>query len=379
MKKVMVTGCFDLLHSGHVAFLRQAAQHGTLHVCIGSDENVRQLKGRYPVTSQAERQYMLEALACVHAVRINRGMGILDFLGELDEIRPDVFFVNEDGHTPAKAALCAERGIEYVVAARVPDGDLPVRSTTALRVECTIPYRLDLAGGWLDQPWVSQHHAGPVLTISVEPTYEFNHRSGMSTSTRQKAIELWKTALPTGDSEQLARVLFSYENPPGTTEVAGSQDSIGIVFSGLNRANYAGSYWPQNIESQHDSAVLDWLESRLWLIALGPRTQDYDVLSDTRITPEGTRDLAAAADAAWAAALRCDAVAFGDAVRRSFEAQIAMFPRMVDADILQLVEQYRPHTLGHKLSGAGGGGYLVLVSEQPIASALQIKIRRKEF
>lgn len=161
MKKVMVSGCFDLLHSGHVAFLQEAARLGDLYVCIGSDANVHQLKGRYPVNPQAERKFMLEALACVKSVWVNRGMGILDFLQEMDEIRPDVFFVNEDGHTPAKEALCRERGIQYVVSRRLPPESLPARSTTSLRVECTIPYRIDLAGGWLDQPWVSECIRGP--------------------------------------------------------------------------------------------------------------------------------------------------------------------------------------------------------------------------
>lgn len=105
MTKVFVTGCFDMLHSGHVAFLTEAARYGSLFVCIGSDENVKNLKGRYPVTNQHERKYMLEALACVHKVYINTGKGIIDFENELTEVAPHIFIVNEDGHTPAKQKL----------------------------------------------------------------------------------------------------------------------------------------------------------------------------------------------------------------------------------------------------------------------------------
>jgi cytidyltransferase-like protein len=78
----MVSGCFDLLHSGHVAFLQEAAQLGDLYVCIGSDDTVNGLKGRRPVNSQQERKFMLEALKCVHEVRVSRGSGIMDFLPE---------------------------------------------------------------------------------------------------------------------------------------------------------------------------------------------------------------------------------------------------------------------------------------------------------
>ncbi|MFN0015849.1 MAG: adenylyltransferase/cytidyltransferase family protein [Saprospiraceae bacterium] len=377
MKKVFVTGCFDLLHSGHVAFLQEAARLGDLYVCIGSDENVCQLKGRAPINLQQERKFMLEALACTHEVHLNSGMGILDFLAELDAIQPDIFFVNEDGHTPAKEALCRERGIKYVVSKRIPAGNLPIRSTTALREECTIPYRIDLAGGWLDQPWVSALHPGPVLTLSIEPTHAFNDRSGMATSTRKKAVELWRTALPVGDPEQTGKLLFAYENPPGTTEVSGSQDALGIALPGLNKLHYTGNYWPDSIESVHDDAVLDWLEAHLYLVTLGPRTQGYSVLADTQITPEGAQALAIAAENCWQAVLNRDAEAFGTAFRQSFEAQVAMFPHMADADIFRLIEQYRDTALGWKLSGAGGGGYLILVARQPVEPAIRIKARRR--
>ena len=374
----MVTGCFDLLHSGHVAFLQEAAQLGNLHVCIGSDETVLGLKGRRPVNPEAERRFMLEALACVHAVYINRGAGILDFLAELNDIQPDIFFVNEDGHTPAKEALCREHNIQYQVSRRLPAGDLPTRSSSSLREACTIPYRIDLAGGWLDQPWVSIHHPGPVLTISIEPTQDFNYRSGMATSTRKKAIELWRTALPPGDPEQIAKLLFAFDNPPGTKEVAGAQDSIGIAMPGLNRANFNGHYWPEAVQSIQDEALLTWLENHLYLLTLGPRVQEYDVLADTRITAEGAKALAEAAIGCWDAILNRDAQAFGKHFRESFEAQIAMFPNMADQSIFDMIAQYRHEAMGWKLSGAGGGGYLILVSEKPIERAIQIKIRRKE-
>jgi cytidyltransferase-like protein len=205
LKKVFVSGCFDMLHSGHVCFLSEAAKLGEVHVALGSDRTVRELKGRLPVNSQEERRYMLQALKCVKSCRVNLGSGILDFLAELRDVDPDIFLVNEEGNTPAKEKLCRDLGIEYRVLKRIPHGNLPARSTTSLRRECRIPYRLDLAGGWLDQAFVSRHAAGPVLTVSVEPTLEFNERSGMASSTRRRAVELWQTDLPGGDRENAKR------------------------------------------------------------------------------------------------------------------------------------------------------------------------------
>ena len=376
-KKVFVTGCFDLLHSGHIAFMQEAATDGELYVSIGADENVHHLKGRYPVNTQDERKYMIDSLACVKQCMVNSGWGYIDFQKELRDVMPDVFVVNEDGHTPSKQALCEEMGIEYHILKRIPHADLPVRSTTTLRTECTIPFRIDLAGGWLDQPYVSLHHPGSVLTISIEPTIEFNDRSGMSSSTRRKAIELWRNEIPHGDAEHLARMLFSFENPPGTKHVSGSQDSLGIVFPGLNKLDYEGSYWPSKINTVHDEGVLTWLEKRLYLVTLGPRVSSYSPLDNTNITPAGAKELADATEDCWNAIQKKDIQAFGNAFRRSFEAQIAMFPNMVDADILHTIDIYKDRVWGWKLSGAGGGGYIILVSDTPVEGAMQIKIRRK--
>lgn len=375
-KKVFVTGCFDMLHSGHVAFLKEAATYGDVYVGLGSDDNVHNLKGRYPVNSQEERKYMLESLSCVKACIINTGWGITDFENELKSINPDIFIVNEDGNSPVKSELAKLYGFEYLVLKRIPHEGLPVRSTTLLRQECTMPYRIDLAGGWLDQPYVGKYTPGPVLTIAIEPSVSFNERSGMASSTRRKAIELWVSDIPHGNREQLAKILFSYENPPGTKIIAGSQDSIGIVMPGLNKLNYKGDYWPDKIISVHDENILSWIESHLYLITLEPREWDFNVLDNTNINEENAILLARAAEDCWSSILAKNSMDFGTAFRKSFEAQILMFPNMVDDEIMAIIERYKNKALGWKLSGAGGGGYLILVSEEPIDGAMQIKVRR---
>jgi len=378
LKKVFVSGCFDMLHSGHVAFFEEAASHGDLYVGIGSDRTINELKGRRTVNGERERLYMIRSLKFVKDAWINSGSGLLDFEEELRGLKPEIFFVNEDGYTPDKRKLCDELGIELVVSRRVPVNGLPPRSTTALRSECRIPYRLDLAGGWLDQPYVSKFWPGAVLTISIEPDLEFNDRSGMSSSTRKKAVELWHTDIPEGDPGLLARTLFCLENPPGTTYVSGSQDAIGIVFPGLNRLDYApGEYWPERITPVHDPEVLDFIEKHLWFITLPPRDGSFNVLDRTNITAEGARALAEATDGVWEALLARDISAFGKSYRASFEAQVAMFPLMKSPVVSETIEHYRDKALGWKLAGAGGGGYLALVSERPVENAIRIRIRRE--
>jgi cytidyltransferase-like protein len=376
-KKIFVSGCYDMLHSGHVAFFQEASSLGDLYVGLGSDQTMYDLKGRKTINTNAERLYMVKSIKFVKDAWINSGSGLIDFEKEIRELKPDIFFVNEDGFTPDKQALCKEMGIELKVSKRIPMRGLPARSTSALRSECFIPFRLDLAGGWLDQPFVSKYHSGSVITISIEPDYDFNDRSGMSSSTRKKAIQLWQTDIPEGDHEFLAKTLFSFENPPGTKYVSGSQDSIGIVMPGVNKLDYeSGQYWPSKITKVTNKLILDFIEKHLWFITLSPRENGYDVLSDTKITTENARELASAANDCWQSIQDKDPISFGQAFRRSFEAQIAMFPNMVNDSILEQIEDYRSMSLGWKLSGAGGGGYLVLVSDKPVPNAIQIRIRR---
>ncbi|MCA1759677.1 MAG: cytidyltransferase, partial [Bacteroidales bacterium] len=111
-------------------------------------------------------------------------------------------------------------------------------------------------------------------------------------------------------------------------------------------------------------------------ITLGPRIGDFDVLSDTFINQLNAKNLADAANKCWVAIKNKDLYLFGTAFRESFEAQIAMFPHMVNPDIMEIIETYKNDALGWKLSGAGGGGYLVLVSEKPVENASQIRIVR---
>ena len=134
MSKVFVSGCFDVLHSGHIAFLEEAASYGDVYVSIGSDATVMALKNRKTMYTEDERKYMLEAIRFVKKVYIGPDTGkILDFAPLLDEVKPDIFFVNQDGDSPLKRTIIESKGIRYIVSKRVPHDKLPHRSTTTIR------------------------------------------------------------------------------------------------------------------------------------------------------------------------------------------------------------------------------------------------------
>lgn len=404
MKKVFVSGCYDMLHSGHVAFFKEAAGYGDLYVGIGSDETILHYKGRKPVYSEQERLYMVKAIRYVKEAYINAGSGIMDFVSTLDMVKPDVFVVNHDGANSDKEMLCKELGIEYVVLDRKPDEGLKARSTTDLRKEGSmLPTRLDLAGTWIDQPYVSEYAPGWALTISLEPTFEINERCGLATSTRNMMKQIWPIQLPEGNPETLAKLAFCFENDPIKRSmgghISGAQDSIGICVPGLCRHYYNQSFWPEKIESCNDKVVLDWLESHLCLVPMFPRRPNTSVVAGSAFERYNNgeltkaevtamvKDLTQAADRCWDAILNTNFEAFASAYQDSFNAQLALFPAMVQPGVQVFIDKYgaEEQVAAMKMSGAGGGGYLALVVRDLEAfcakhtEAIRLLIRRIDF
>ena len=228
-----------------------------------------------------------------------------------------------------------------------------------------IPTRLDLAGTWIDQPYVSTYAPGWALTISLEPTFEIRERCGLSTSTRNQIKRIWPIHLPDMDPEMLAKLVFCFENDPERTDgiISGAQDAIGICMPGLCRHYYNAHYWPERIESCTDERILSWLESHLCMVPMFPRRPGCSVVDGKDITEPHVKALATAAAQCWDAIMQTDLDAFAAAYRASFEAQITLFPAMIQPGVQEYIDQYSAmkDVLAWKMPGAGGGGYLALV------------------
>ena len=133
-KKVIVTGCFDWLHSGHVRFFEEVAGLGELYVGVGNDANLRLLKGEgHPLFPQDERRYMVQSIRYVKEALLTTGLGWMDAEPEIKRVGIDAYAVNDDGDKPEKQAFCAENGLEYIVLKRIPAPGLARRQSTDLR------------------------------------------------------------------------------------------------------------------------------------------------------------------------------------------------------------------------------------------------------
>lgn len=386
-KKVFVSGCYDLLHSGHVEFFRQAAEYGDLYVGIGSDKTILNYKNHKTVYSEQERLFMVKSIKYVRDAYINSGDGILDFIPTLDIVKPDILVVNSDGGSDSKRRLCEERGIEYVVLERDPHEGLQARSSTELKKSpCKIPTRIDLAGTWIDQPYVSCFAPGWAITLSIEPSFEIRNRCGLSTSTRNVIRRIWPYQLPNMDPETLARLVFCFENHPEREDgiISGAQDAIGICVPGLCRHYYDNHFWPEKIERCEDEGILNWLEKHLCMIPMEPRKAGCSVVEGKEITTEKVKNLTFAADECWEGIMNMDLNTFVSGFRKSFDAQVAMFPAMIQGSVQSYIDKYSSidDVLAWKMPGAGGGGYLVCVVNDASlfcishSEAIPLKVRR---
>lgn len=393
-RRVLVSGSYDLIHGGHVVFFETAAAYGELYVCVGRDANILALKGKPTRFTEAERLYMVSSIKFVAHARLSSGSGMLDFEPDLKELRPDVFVVNEDGHTEGKRALCEANGVEYVVLPRVPKEGLPARSSSGLKkaiaeeagkgsgallvgakVEGVPPYRVCLAGGWMDQPFVSRFAAGSCVVVQIEPTQVFNDRSGMATSTRKLWAKIFGTGLYESEPEKLARLLFGWENPPGKLPISGSQDAIGLTYPGINRLWYDGKYWPERVDSCLDEDTCRWLERSLRLVELYERPPGYDPLLDQRMSAENVARLGAAGTLCWESILRRDIRGLGKALTATHKAWAEILPLTTNAAIDAELDSYNDRCFGRVTSGCGGG-YIVLATEEEIPGSFGVRVRR---
>jgi hypothetical protein len=248
-----------------------------------------------------------------------------------------------------------------------------------------IPYRIALAGGWIDQPFVSRFNPAPpgaMVVVGLEPTVQFMDRCGMGTSTRKVATALWNGKLPPGDPADLVRKLYAAENRE-REEPSGSQDMAGIIYPGINRLDYAfdyeGGYFPVHVESNNDPEIAAWIENNLHMVAVAPRPDGYNPLGIKNLAPDWIRRLGQTGKDCYDAILAKDVNGLGAALNECMRCWEAILPQTVrhpclKVDLLAILAEYQSRYPGAMYSGCGGG-YLYVVSPEPVPGSFQIKVR----
>lgn len=248
-----------------------------------------------------------------------------------------------------------------------------------------IPYRLALAGGWIDQPFMSKldpHPPGSMVVVGVEPEFRFMDRAGIATGTRKIAMKRWKGRLPNKPPEHLVRDLYEAENK-GQTEPSGSQDMIGLIYPGVHRLDYDytvnGGVFPSHIETLHSVLAARWLERVIHILPVAPRPEGYNPLGVKRLDSKWVRRLGRSGKDGFDAIRSRDIHALGESMNECMRCWATLLPHTVrhptlTVDLMGLLRVYQNRYPGAMYSGCGGG-YLYVVSDEPVPGAFKVTIR----
>lgn len=246
------------------------------------------------------------------------------------------------------------------------------------------PYRIALAGGWIDQPFVSRHNPKPpgsMVVISLEPTFPWMDRCGIATSTRRVALQRWKR-LPKGDPAKLVRELYEAENK-GKAEPSGSQDMIGLIYPGVSRLDYDfrvnGGVFPCHIESNNDPRVARWIERVIHVLPVAPRPEGYYPLGVKNLDPKWIQRLGQSGKDCFEAIVTRDLKKLGRSMNECMKCWAAILPHTVrhptiKTDLLAILRFYQARYAGAMYSGCGGG-YLFIASDKPVPGTFTVQVR----
>ena len=333
MIRVFVSGCYDILHAGHLQFFREARALGDhLTVSFASAEVLWRHKQRRSSLPDEHKRALLASLGMVDEVVVGADLEEgLDFKQEFLRLRPDILAVTEDDkYTPLKQALCAQTGTRYVVLPKTPPQFPPISTTEIvrwIRAPQEAPLRVDFAGGWLDVPRFARPD-GYIVNCSISPTvslraWPYEHNAGLGGS------GAW--ALLNGKDG------VSSELDLGV----GWQDPAVITETGL--CVWRSGRRPR-LELKSDGAGLRGRLALLWTgrshstPALTERPRDFAAIARAGRT---------ARDAVW----RQDLAQLADAVRQSYAVQ--------RAEGMDPLPDDPAGALAWKYCGGGFGGYAV--------------------
>jgi cytidyltransferase-like protein len=353
MTRVFVSGCYDIIHAGHIQFFREARALGDhLTVSFASAEVLWLHKQRRSSLPDDHKRAVLAALDTVDGVVLGTGLEEgLDFKDEFLRLRPDILAVTEDDkYGPLKRDLCAQVGARYVVLPKTPPQFSPVSTTQIvrfIRAPEVAPLRVDFAGGWLDVPRFSRPGAY-VVNCAISPTvslrdWPYERNAGLGGS---GAWALLNGRDGVGSELDLG---VGWQDPAVISETglcvwrSGQRPELELKHNGEFLRGHLALYWTGTPHDTPDLAKL-------------PR--DYDAIA---------RAAATAREAVW----RSDLALLADAVRQSYGkvqrvegmAPLPGDPQAPEADRSALPPGIQP--LAWKYCGGGFGGYaLYLFADQ---------------
>ncbi len=247
------------------------------------------------------------------------------------------------------------------------------------------PYRMAFAGGWIDQPLLSQHNPSPpgsMVVVAIEATCRFMDRCGMGTSTRKIATKLWPHGLPAGDPAMLVHELYEAENKD-MAEPSGAQDMAGLIYPGINRLDFdfehEGGYFPVHVESCNSPEVARWLQQLIYIVPIAQRPPGYNPLGIKNLDPAWIARLGQTGNDCYNAIVHMDAATLGQSMNECMTCWETILPHTVQhqtlsVDLMGILGYYQSRYPGAMYSGCGGG-YIYVVANEPVPGGFQVNVR----
>jgi rfaE bifunctional protein nucleotidyltransferase chain/domain len=383
-KIVFCTGCYDILQSGHAVFFSQCKELGDILVVgVGRDAVISQLKGPgRPINPENNRVYLVASLQEVDYAVLNDNEIIenkIDFQKILEELRPDIFVLNDDDSgIESKKNICEQYGIDLKFVSRIVPKELEATSTTKIidkiNFKYRAPLRIDFAGGWADVPYIMNGKKGYVSNIAISPLIEYKNGqfnfsgyprgSGLSTSTAAKLLEMISSKNYNSDSKTLSQIsedLFNLENTELNWAI-GRQDQYSIVYGGFNCFEFGADYAKKLDFSITNETLLEFKKNLLLLHTGVSRNAQSSVeqVYNNFNTSQGQLALEELSKLGleFAHTLgKGDFIGCANIMERNFQAQKMLAPASSNEYLENMYNFAKSHgMIGGKIEGAGGGG-----------------------
>jgi hypothetical protein len=198
-------------------------------------------------------------------------------------------------------------------------------------------------------------------------------------------MKIWQGTLPDEKPQILMRELYQAENA-GRDEPSGSQDMAGVVFPGVNRldydANFEDGFFPVHVESNNDPDVAHWLEDIIYCLPVNQRPNGYNPLAIKNLDPSWINKLGQSGKDCYQSILAQDPYMLGRSMNESMRCWEVILPHTVQhptisINLLEILEFYQSRYYGAMYSGCGGG-YLYVVSDEPVPGAFKVNVRISE-
>jgi len=400
-KIIFCTGCYDILQSGHAVFFSQCKElGGILVVGVGRDSVIRSLKGYgRPVNPENNRVYLVAAMQDVDYAVLNSEEikdGKIDFENIIEQLRPDIFVLNEDDSgLEAKRELCNRYAVEIKFVPRIVPEELEPTSTTNIIDKISFsfkaPLRIDFAGGWSDVPFIMHGKLGYVSNVAIKPLIEYKagkfnfsgypRGSGLSTSTAAKLLEMISAKNYNADIKSLvviAEDLFNLENKELNWAI-GRQDQYSIVFGSFNCFEF-GSNYAKPINGEISVELLEAFRQNLLLLHTGvSRNAQVAVeqVYQNHTTPKGKAaldDISEYGKAFCEALMKNDFLGCAAIMEKNFKAQKKLAPATSNEYLDEMYAFAKKNgAYGGKICGAGGGGAFIFYCKDTVALKYAMK------